>query len=67
MDCETDRDAKRNLLDDADLLARHVLSYELGALPWSLAKAYGQPVKTTKSQWFHLLKKSAPSASMVFH
>ena len=65
MDGETDSGAKRNVLDDADFRARHVLSYGLGALPWSLAKADGQPVKTTKSQLLHLLEKSAPSASDV--
>ena len=30
-----------------------------------LAKANGQPVKTTRSQLLHLLEKSAPSASDV--
>ena len=34
-------------------------------MPWSLAKANGQPVKTTKSQLLHLQEKSAPSASDV--
>ena len=62
MDDETDSGVKRNVLDDADLFARHVLSYELGALTWSSNKADDQPVKTTKSQLLQLLQKSAPSA-----
>ena len=33
MDGQTDSPAKRNVLDDADLFARLVLSYELGPLP----------------------------------
>ena len=65
MDIKTDSGAKRNILDDADLFARHVLSCELGALPWSLTKANGQLVKTTKPQLSHLQEKSASSASDV--
>ena len=47
------------------MFAHHVLSYELGALPWSLAKVDGQPVKMTKSQLLHLLEKSVPSPSDI--
>ena len=52
MDGKTDSGAKRNVLDDTDLFPRPVLSDELGALPWSSAKADGQPVKVAKSQLF---------------
>ena len=65
MDADTGSYSKRNVFDKADLFASHVLSYELGALLWSLAKADGQPVKTTKSQLFHLLEKSASSLSDI--
>ena len=61
LDGETDSGAKKDVLDDTDLFSRHILSYELGALQRSLAKADGQPVKTTKSNLLHLLEKSAPS------
>ena len=44
---------------------RDVLSYELGALPWSLAKSVGQPVKTNKSQLLALLVKVTPSVTNV--
>ena len=56
MDIETDSGAKRNVKDDTDLFFRPVLSYEHGALPWSLAKANGQPVKMTKPQLLHFPK-----------
>ena len=44
---------------------RDVLSYELGALPWSLAKSDDQPVKTNKSQLLALLEKVIPSVTDV--
>ena len=45
------------LASNNNLDLQSIFSYELSAISWDLATAYGSPLKTNNASYFHILKK----------